>query len=230
MTRTLHKGRRFPPAVIERPAWLCFRFTLGLRDFEEMFAHRGINAGYEPIRAGTVKFGPDSAANLRRRKQPPSPCWRLDEMVCKAGGERLLLWRAIDAERDVLGIVVQKHRDTRAALKLWTQLLRNQRLEAESIVADGHESCGPALRVPGRENVHRPCRLRENNRAESSHLSIRRRSRKMLGSRSHSAAQRVLTTHAAGRKACSSRRRMVSGPTLRIFRTRAYSVWARAVA
>jgi putative transposase len=72
MTRTSHKGRRFPPAVIEQAVWLCFRFTLSLRDVEEMLAHRGVNAGYETNRAGTVKFGPESAANLGRRKQPPS--------------------------------------------------------------------------------------------------------------------------------------------------------------
>jgi putative transposase len=39
--------------------------------------------------------------------------------------------------------------------------------------------------------------MRENNRAENSHLPIRRRERKMLGFKSISSAQRLLTTHAA---------------------------------
>jgi transposase-like protein len=47
--------------------WLYFRFTLSLRDVEEMLAHRGVDVSCETIRAWTVKFGPKIAANLRRR-------------------------------------------------------------------------------------------------------------------------------------------------------------------
>ncbi|WP_035038207.1 DDE-type integrase/transposase/recombinase [Caulobacter sp. AP07] len=46
-------------------------------------------------------------------------------------------------------------------------------------------------------DLHRPGRLRENNRAESSHLPIRQRERKMQGFKSQAAARRFLTTHAA---------------------------------
>jgi transposase-like protein len=144
-----------------------------------------------------VKFGPKIAANLRRRKLPPSPRWHLDEMVCKIGGERVYLWRAVDDEGEVFDLVVQKRRDTRAALKMLKQLLRSQPVEPEIIVTDGFASYGSALRALGREGVHRPGRLRENNRAQNSHLPIRRRERKMLGFKSGDPAQRFLTTNAA---------------------------------
>ncbi len=103
--------------------WLCFRFTLSFRDAEEMLALRGIDVSYETIRAWTLKFGPKIAADLRRRKLAPSPRWHLDEMVCRIGGERVFLWRAVDDEGEVLDLVVQNRRDTRAALKLLKQLL-----------------------------------------------------------------------------------------------------------
>ena len=35
---------RFPPDVIRLTVWLYFRFTLSLRDVEEMLAQRGIEA------------------------------------------------------------------------------------------------------------------------------------------------------------------------------------------
>ena len=35
---------RFPPDVIRRAVWLYFRFTLSLRDVEEMLAQRGMEA------------------------------------------------------------------------------------------------------------------------------------------------------------------------------------------
>ena len=76
--------------------WPCFRFTLSLRDVEEMLAKRGIDVTYETVRCWVDKFGPQIAANLRRRKQPPSPRWQLDEMVCEIRGKPMYLWRAVD--------------------------------------------------------------------------------------------------------------------------------------
>ena len=110
MTRISYKRHRFPATVIQHAVWLYFRFTLSLRDVEEMLAQRGIDVSYETIRAWTVKFGPKIAANLRRRKLPPSPRWHLDEMVCRIGGEHVYLWRAVDDEGEVLDLVVQKRR------------------------------------------------------------------------------------------------------------------------
>ena len=60
-----------------------------------------------------------------------------------------------------------------------------------------------ALRVLGLEDRHRPGRLRENNRAENSHLPIRRRERKMQGLKSLPSAQRFLTTHAKTAEECN---------------------------
>jgi putative transposase len=97
-------------------------------------------------------------------------------------------------------------------------------------VTDGLASYGSALRVLGLKNRHRRGRTRENNRAENSHLPIRRRERKMLGFKSRASAQRFLTTCAAIYNAFDFQRHMISRPTLRLFRARANSVWAKAVA
>jgi putative transposase len=145
-------------------------------------------------------------------------------MVCKSRGKCAFLWRAFDDEGEVLGLVVQLRRDTRAALKPLKQLLRSRPVEPESIVTDGLAPYGSALRVLGREAIHRPGRLRESNPAENSHLPIRRRERKMLGFKSQSSAQRVLTTRAAVYSAFDFQRHIISRPTLRIFRARADSV------
>ncbi len=129
-----------------------------------------------------------------------------------------------------MDLVVQKRRDTRAALKLLKRLLRNQGVDPESIVTDGLTSYACALHRLGLENLHRPSRLRENNRAENSHLPIRRRERMMLGFKSQASAQRFLETHAAVYNAFNLQRHLISRRTLRIFRARADSVWAAAVA
>ncbi len=78
MWRLSFKRHRFPAEAIR----LCFRFALSFRDVEELLAQRGIGASYETIRCWTIKLRLQIAASLRRRKAPPSPRWRLDEMNC----------------------------------------------------------------------------------------------------------------------------------------------------
>ena len=221
---------RFPADVIRHAVWLYFRFTLSFRDVEELLAQRGIEVSYETIRCWTIKFGPPIARNLKRRRPAPSPRWHLDEMVCTVGGKRMYLWRAVDDEGEVLDLVMQRRRDTEAALKLLTRLLRNQPVEPETITTDGLGSYVSALRELGLHDRHRPGRLRDNNRAENSHLPIRRRERKMQRFKSQASAQRFLTTHAAIYNAFNVQRHLIRRPTLRRFRAEAMATWTAATA
>ena len=116
----------FPPDIIRQAVWLYFRFTLSFRDVEEMLAERGIDVGNETVRCWALKFGRPFAQNLRRTRPKPSGRWHLDEMVVKISGKRMWLWRAVDDEGEVLHVLVQKRRNTRAALRLLRKLLKNQ--------------------------------------------------------------------------------------------------------
>ena len=223
------KRHRFPAEVIRYAVWLYFRFTLSFRDVEELLAQRGIEVSYETIRCWTIKFGPQIARNLKRRRPAPSPRWHLDEMVCSVGGRRMYLWRAVDDEGEVLDLVMQRRRDTNAALKLLKRLLRNQPVDPISITTDGLGSYTAALKELELIDLHCPGRLRENNRAENSHLPIRRRERKMQGFKSQASAQRFLTIHAAVYNTFYTQPHLIRRPTLRRFRGEAMQVWNEAV-
>jgi putative transposase len=61
------------------------------------------------------------AADLRRRRSKPHTTWHLDEVYPKIDGRLVYLWRAVDAEGEVLDVLVQTRRNKRAALKIDAQ-------------------------------------------------------------------------------------------------------------
>src|SRR5271166_5678701 len=130
------KRHRFPPDVIRYAVWLYYRFTLSVRDVEELLAQRGIEVSREAVRCWVNKFGPLIAANLRRRRSPPTGRWHLDEMVVRIGGRRMYLWRAVDDEGEVLDMLFQERRNKHAALRLLRKLLKNQGVHPETITTD----------------------------------------------------------------------------------------------
>jgi putative transposase len=72
--------------------------------------------------------------------------------------------------------------------------------------------------------------LRKNNRAENSHLPVRRRERKMQRFKSPGSAQRLLSVHAAVDNTFNVQRHLVSRNTLRALRGEALQNWRAATA
>ena len=215
------KRHRFPPEVTCYAVWLYFRFILSIRDVEELLAERGIVISRESVRCWINKFGPLIAANLRRRRSPPTGRWHLDEMVVKIRGRRMYLWRAVDDEGEVLDVLVQKRRNKAAALKLLRKLLRNQGIHPETITTDKLSSYRAAAKVLGLTGQHRPGGMRENNRAENSHLVIRRRERKQQKFKSQGSAQRFLSSHRANYNTFNLQPHLIRRPTLSRLRAEA---------
>ena len=224
------KRHRFPPDVIRHAVRLYFRFTLSLRDVEEMLAERGIDASYEAIRSWTRKFGRTFAQRLRATRPKSTGRWHLDEMVVKIAGKRMWLWRAVDDEGEVLDMLVQKRRNTVAALRLLRKLLKHHGANPETIVTDKLASYRAAARQLGCTHRHRPGRMLSNNRAKNAHLAIRRRERKQQRFKSQGSAQRFLAINAAMYNTFNTQRHLIRRSTLRLFRAEANRAWSVATA
>jgi DDE domain len=152
MLRRLSFNRhRFPPEIIRRAIWLYFRFSLSLRDVEELLAERSVDTSYETIRRWAKKFGPAIARRLKALRPNPSPRWHLDEMVCRGGGKHVYLWRAVDDEGEVLDILVQRRRDADAAGPI-SSAPSSSKLTAEGVRQDprllGINSTLPSRHTP----------------------------------------------------------------------------------
>jgi transposase-like protein len=84
----------------------------------------------------------------------------------------------VDHEGEVLDMLVQRRRDSRAALRLMRKLLKKQGFVPKLLVTDKLRSYVSAFR-----RLRLTCRheqgLRKNNRTENSHQPVRRREHKM---------------------------------------------------
>src|SRR5712671_1394116 len=88
MEKISYSGYRFPPEIIHQAIWLYLRFTLSLRDVEDLLAERGVPVSYETVRRWVNHFGPMIAADLRKRRLKPHTTWHLDEVYLKLAGRR----------------------------------------------------------------------------------------------------------------------------------------------
>ena len=127
-------------------------------------------------------------------------------------------------------MLVQERRNKAAALKLLRKLLKNHGVHPETIVNDKLASYRAAAPDLGLVDRHRPSGMRENNRAENSHLPIRRRERKQQKFKSRASAQRFPATHAAVYNVFNLQHHLIRRPTLRQFRAEAHKTWAAATA
>ncbi len=150
MLEISYARHHYPPSVIQRAVRLYLRFSLSLRDVEGLPAERGLDLSYETVRRWVLEFGRAYARTVRRRLTPSCDRWHLAERCVSIGGRRMYLWRAVDAEGEVLDILVQSRRDKRGAKKLIRKRLRKQGVSPRSVVTDKLRSYGAALRA-GRE-------------------------------------------------------------------------------
>ena len=115
-TNTHHYHRhRFPPDIISHAVWLYRHFCLSFRDVEDLLAQRGIIVSYETVRQWCRKLGAEYARLFRRRQGPLGDIRHLDELFVTIQGQRQYLWRAVDQDGDVIGILLQPRRDQHAA-------------------------------------------------------------------------------------------------------------------
>ena len=224
-----YKHHRFPPEIIAHAVWLYFRFPLSLRLVEEMLLERGIVVSYEMIRRWAIKFGADYARRLKRKAPSHHDIWHLDEVVISINGEKRYLWRAVDQEGYVLDEIVQIRRNAKAARRLLTRLLRKQGRPPKRIITDKLGSYGAARRKVMPKVEHRQHKG-PNNRAENSHVPIRKRERIMQGFRSWSALQRFVSTFSAVGNHFVPPRSHRSALSTHLHRLRAMAEWRSVTA
>jgi putative transposase len=222
----MYAGYRYPSQVISHAVWLYHRFTLSFRDVEELLAARGINVSYETVRNWCVKFGNQYCSQIRKKRGRLGDTWYMDEVFVKINGVLHYLWRAVDQDGDELDILVQKRRNTKAAMKFFKKLLKGQQTTPLTIVTDKLRSYSAAKRdiMP---SVTHSTQQYENNRCELSHQPGRQQERQIRRFKSQGQAQRFLACHGVVNNLFRLGRHLMQAHHYRILRERAFGEWTR---
>jgi putative transposase len=221
------------PEIIRMVVMLYVRYPLSLRNVEDLLFERGYDFCHETVRLWWNRFGPMFAAEIRRRRVSHMRGfrhwrWHLDEMYVKLNGEMVYLWRAVDHEGEILESFVTKKRDKTAALTFMKKALKRHG-SVEAIVTDGLRSYPAAMRDLGNLDRREMGRWL-NNRAENSHLPLRRRERAMLRFRRMKSLQKFASVHASFHNHFNSERHLVDRQTFKARRSAALAEWQNLVA
>ncbi|MBL0942639.1 MAG: IS6 family transposase [Alphaproteobacteria bacterium] len=185
------RRHRFPVSIISQAVWLYHLFNNSYRDIEEQLAFRGINVSYETIRFWSIKFSSHFCEVIKKREREPSDKWHLDEMTVKINGEFYILWRAVDSDGYELDVLLQKHRNKKAAIRFLSRLLRSYPVP-RVIVTDKLRSYRKPIQIMCRQAEHRTHK-RLNNRAENAHQPTRRKEKCLIKFKSPKGAQKMLS-------------------------------------
>jgi putative transposase len=213
--------------VVEQCVWLYFRFALSYRNIEEMMAKRGVPVTYETVREWCQKFGSLYAALLRKKRARMGSKWHLDEVFIKVNGVQHYLWRAVDQNGVVIGILVQPKRDRWAALRFFRKLLHVAKRPPRVIITDKLRSYAAAKKLIMPDIEHRQSRYL-NNRAENSHQPTRVRERQMKCFKSSEQAQRFLSVFESINAPFRLRRHLLSATRYRLLLNQSFHLWNKA--
>lgn len=218
------KGFRFPRSIIAYAVWAYHRFALSTADVEDLLAGRGIIVSRETIRKWANRFGRHFAHCIRRDRPNPNNKWHLDEAVIIISEKKYWLWRAIDADGDVLDILVQPRRNAKAAKRFFNSLIR-QYGQPRVVVTDKLRSYTRPIRPLASGTDHR-AHKGLNNRIENSHRPTRKREKIMGKFKSPGQAQRFLSAHDQINTIFRPRRYNLSACSYRHARADALRLWA----
>lgn len=217
------KGYRFPRVVVAYAVWAYHRFALSTADVKDLLAERGVTVSRETVRKWVNRFGRHFADCIKRDRPTAAGKWHLDEVVVPINGVKQWLWRVVDANGDVLDVLVQPRRNAKAAKRFLMRLIARFG-KPRVVVTDKLRSYIKPIRTLAPEADHR-AHKGLNNRIEGSHRPTRKREKVMGRFKSIRQTQRFLAAHDQINAMFRPRRYRLSTVSYRHARSDAFDLW-----
>jgi putative transposase len=172
------------------------RYPLSLRHLAEMFLERGFVFSHETVRTWEALVAPLLTEQLRAKRHGKAGCrWHADETYIKVHGVWCYLYRAIDADGNLVDSMLSLHRDMAAAKRFFARSLHVVGHTPEKVTTDRHGAYPRAIRETLGEAVVHRCGRYLNNRIEQDHRGIKGRYQPMRGFGTFHAAARFCSAH-----------------------------------
>src|SRR5262249_16700564 len=137
------------------------RFSLNLRDLQELMAERGLTVDHTTIWRWTQTYGPEVYRRLKGEVKWKSSTWHVDETFVRVAGKWMYLFRAFEAHGQTVDFYLSETRDREAA-KIFLQAPANpDNRPPHGFATDGLRSYPAAIReLKAEGQVKRGCRQR----------------------------------------------------------------------
>ena len=132
----IFKWRQTEPGFILCAVRWYLRYSLSLRDVEELLEERGLNVDHTTVWRWVQCYSPELERRLRRHLKPTNKSWRVDETYVRVKGRWCYLYRAIDSTGATIDFLLSALRDADAANALVSQ--GAQRSMPSSTSSDQH--------------------------------------------------------------------------------------------
>jgi transposase-like protein len=128
MTRpAIFKWRQTEPGFILCAVRWYLRYSLSLRDVEELLEERGLNVDHTTVWRWVQYYGPELELRLRRYRKATNKSWRVDETYVRVKGRWCYLYRAIiDSTGATIDFLLSALRDADAAKCLFRKALSDR--------------------------------------------------------------------------------------------------------
>lgn len=172
----------FPTDIVLLAVLWRLRYKLSLRDVAEIFLERGFAFTHEAVRDWEARFAPLITEQLRaKRRGQAGRSWYVDETYLKVHGKWCYLYRAIDADGNLVDSRLSEKRNMEAAQQFFTQALEVCGHTPEHVTTDGHRSYPRAVREIMGDTVGHRTNKYLNNCLEQDHRGIKQRYYPMQG-------------------------------------------------
>ncbi|MFU1478384.1 IS6 family transposase [Roseovarius sp. C7] len=172
---------RFPREIILCVVRWYLRYPLSYQDVADLLAERGVAVDRSTVYRWVQKFSPELTKRTEKHLRRASVDWHMDETYIRVGGKWRYLWRAVDANGQMVDFRLTARRDAKAAKAFLNRAIERVRLHRPVTICTDK---APAYRRVIREINHRYDphfdssrhidRKWRNNLIESDHAAMKR--------------------------------------------------------
>jgi transposase, IS6 family len=199
----IFKWRQSEPALILCAVRWYLRYSLSLRNVEELLEERGLGADHTTVWRWVQRYAPEMDKGLRCYLKPTNKSWRIDETYIRVKGRGCYLYRAIDSTGGTIDFLLSALRDADAAKRLFRKALVDRPHPQPRVIntdlAPIYNSAIADIKKDG--TLRRRCRHRPvqylNNILEQDHRAVKRRVNAKQGFREFQAARRTIQGYEA---------------------------------